>query len=103
MSALSETMRQQITYNDVIAKLQAELTEQHQYACEQAVLTGKMQDKVVAQRAGLKRIRKQCFRQARQLAKDEGFRAAVKVDNFAVPFAWEPGKIYLEHNQHSRR
>ena len=56
MSALSETMRQQITYNDVIAKLQAELTEQHQYACEQAVLTRKMQDKVVAQRAGLERI-----------------------------------------------
>ena len=42
MSALSETMRQQITYNDVIAKLQAELTEQHQYACEQAVLTRKI-------------------------------------------------------------
>ena len=95
MSVLSEAMRQQIAYKDVIAKLQAELTEQHQYACEQAVLTGKMQDKVVAQRAGLKRIRKQCFRQARQLAKDEGFRAAVKVDNFAVPLPGSQAKFIL--------
>lgn len=41
--------------------------------------------KIAEQRAEIRRLRKQIFRQSVASSKDEKFRAAVKVDNFALP------------------
>ncbi len=46
---------------------------------------GKMWAKIAEQRAEIRRLRKQIFRQSVASSKDEKFRAAVKVDNFALP------------------
>ena len=86
MSVLSEARRRQTALIDVIAELQAELTEQHQYACQCAVVTRKLQAKLACQHAGTERIRKQNARLSKLIAKDEDFQKAIPVDNFADLF-----------------
>ena len=95
MSVLSEASRRQTALIDVIAELQAELSEQHQYACQCAVVTRKLQAKLACQHAGTERIRKQNARLSKLIAKDEDFQKAIPVDNFAVPLPESQAKLVL--------
>ena len=97
-SAGMNDQQQHNAWKAVITKLQAELTEQHQYARENAAMTIKLQDKNANQSTNLERLRKQCFRQSIQLSKDKRFRTAVKVDNFALPLPGSEAKFILSTN-----
>ncbi len=50
------------------------------------------------QRAEIRRLRKQNFRQSIALSKNEIFRAAVKVDNFALPLPQSEAQCIFSTN-----